>query len=358
MSAATAILPVHHPLTQRYGSAYWDCSLTRLEKWILPLCIVISMALQIKAVLYSSLAVPFIGLMAVLCWLTPTTGFFYIACAQFLPFPEGSSLNPAQIGVVTWLVGTFVQHRKMDLSGLGMLWPVLPWLLWFWLITGEAIYHPNSEYFKAVIYSVIACQQVNSAKGRHLKCLLGMCLGTLMATTAFWAFQMGLGVDLSTWGGERSGFARLGGVRADAVMIWPPLLMGCFGILGLTLSAMVSNRYPEQIKKAETSDLGCLLYLRTALGGHHDPRGLRRLRPHVHVCDRRLRQPQTPQDHQQPEQPGGAHCHFHDRRHRHHVFRQSFSRPRAASMRCLITTSAHPANTERPPRAAMYGNIP
>jgi hypothetical protein len=249
MASFNAILPAHHPLTQRYGSAYWDCSLTRMEKWILPVCIVISMMLQIKAVLYSALALPLIGLMAVLCWLTPTTGFFYIACAQFLPFPEGTSLNPAQIGVATWLVGTFVQHRKMDLAGLGMLWPVLPWLLWFWLITGEPIYQPNSEYFKAVIYSVIACQQVNTAKGRHLKCLLGMCLGTLMATTAFWAFQMGLGVDLSTWGGERSGFARLGGVRADAVMIWPPLLMGCFGILGLTLSAMVSNRYPEQIKK-------------------------------------------------------------------------------------------------------------
>jgi O-antigen ligase len=126
---------------------------------------------------------------------------------------------------------------------------VLPWLVWHWLMTREPVYHFNSEYMKAIVYAVIACQQVNEAKGRHLKCLLGMCLGTLMATTAFWAYQFGLPVDLSTWGGERSGFARLGGVRADAVMIWPPLLMGTFGALGLTLSNMVSGRNPLQVRR-------------------------------------------------------------------------------------------------------------
>jgi hypothetical protein len=46
-------------------------------------------AVQIKQVLHSALALPLIGLMATLCWTTPITGFFYIACAQFLPFPEG-----------------------------------------------------------------------------------------------------------------------------------------------------------------------------------------------------------------------------------------------------------------------------
>ena len=73
MAAFTAILPAQHPLAQRFGTAYWDCSLTRLERWILPLCIVISMMLQIKAILYSALALPLIGLMAVLCWLTPVS---------------------------------------------------------------------------------------------------------------------------------------------------------------------------------------------------------------------------------------------------------------------------------------------
>ncbi len=238
--------------TVRYSTAFWECRLNQMEKWVLPICICITMLLQVKAVLYSALALPLIVVMAAMCWLSPITGFFYIACAQFLPFPEGMRLNPAQIGVATWLIVTFVRYRKMDLAGLGLLWPVLPWLLWFWLISGEPIYHPNSEYFKAITYSVIACQQVNVAKGHHLKCLLGMCLGTLMATTAFWAYQLGFGVDLSTWGGERSGFARLGGVRADAVMIWPPLLMGCFGTLGLTLSTMVSGRFPAQIKKLKT----------------------------------------------------------------------------------------------------------
>lgn len=237
------------PADVRFGSRYWNCGFTSIEKSILPICIGISMLLQLKPILHSALALPMIAIMSILCWMTPTTGFFYIACAQFLPFPEGMAMNPAQIGVVTWIAVTFIRERKIDLAGLGMLWPVLPWLGWFWLITGEPIYQPNSEYFKAITYSIIACQQVNAARGQNLKCLLGMCLGTLMATTAFWAFQLGLPVDLSTWGGERSGFSRLGGVRADAVMIWPPLLMGCFGILGIALSSMISSRYPEQIQR-------------------------------------------------------------------------------------------------------------
>lgn len=248
-TAAGGAIPADHPLAERYGSFFWNVALTRTERWILPLCIVLTMALQLKPVLYSALALPMIVLMATVCWLTPTTGFFYIACAQFLPYPEGAILNPAQVGVVTWIAVTFAVHRRIDLKGIALLWPVLPWLLWHWLMTGEPIYEPNSEYFKAITYSIIACQQVNASKGRYLKCLLGMCLGTLMATTAFWAWQLGLPVDLSTWGGERSGYARLGGVRADAVMIWPPLLMGTFGVLGLTLSAMVSGRYPDQIHR-------------------------------------------------------------------------------------------------------------
>jgi hypothetical protein len=211
--------------------------------------VVLTLLLQIKPIRHSALARPLIGLMATVCWLTPTTSFFYIACAQFLPFPDGAALNPAQIGLVTWLAVTIAVYRRIDLRGLSLLWPVLPWLVWHWLMTGEPIYAPNSESVKAITYSVIACQQINAAKGRYLKCLFGMCMGTLMAAAAFWAWQLGLPVELSTWGGERSGYARLGGVRADAVMIWPPLLMGTFGTLGLTLSAMVSGRYPDQIRR-------------------------------------------------------------------------------------------------------------
>jgi hypothetical protein len=295
----------------RFATAFWNCRLSELEKWVLPICITITMLLQVKAVLYSALALPLIVVMAALCWLSPITGFFYIACAQFLPFPEGMRLNPAQIGVATWLLVTFIRYRKMDLSGLGQLWPVLPWLLWFWLITGEAIYQPNSEYFKAITYSIIACQQVNVAKGHHLKCLLGMCLGTLMATTAFWAYQLGFGVDLSTWGGERSGFARLGGVRADAVMIWPPLLMGCFGTLGLTLSAMVSGRFPDQIKRLKTLSVAAFFISIPPLVATDDARRLRRLRPDGRGDFDDLHQPETAAHHQARHRAGGADCHQH-----------------------------------------------
>ena len=34
MDAITAPVPVAHPLASRYASIFWDCSLTRLERWI------------------------------------------------------------------------------------------------------------------------------------------------------------------------------------------------------------------------------------------------------------------------------------------------------------------------------------
>lgn len=118
-AAPGGAIPAAHPLAQRYGSLFWNIALSRTERWIFPLCIVLTLMLQLKPVLYSAIALPIIVLMATVCWLTPTTGFFYIACAQFLPYPDGALLNPAQVGVVTWIAVTFAVHRRMDLRGLG-----------------------------------------------------------------------------------------------------------------------------------------------------------------------------------------------------------------------------------------------
>lgn len=42
----------------RYSTTFWDCRLNQMEKWVLPICICITMLLQVKAVLYSALALP------------------------------------------------------------------------------------------------------------------------------------------------------------------------------------------------------------------------------------------------------------------------------------------------------------
>jgi hypothetical protein len=117
-------------------------------------------------------------------------------------------------------------------------------LLWFLALTQEAIFLPNSEYVKALLFSVIACQLANEARGQFMKCLFGLCLGALLVMTAYWASQLGLPVQVNDWGGEREGFARLGGVRADSVMVWPALLFGISGLLGIQI-ALASRTSPS-----------------------------------------------------------------------------------------------------------------
>jgi hypothetical protein len=181
--------------------------------------------------------------LAAISYLSPMTGFFFIACAQFLPFPAGSPHNPAQAGVLVWLPVILLRYHRLNLSGVWRLWPVLPWLLWFMILSGEMVFSPQCDYMKALAYSVIACQLANEARGRFLKCLFGLCLGAILVMTAYWASQLGLPVEVSDWGGEREGFARLGSVRADAVMVWPALLIGISGLVGLQI-ALASRRSP------------------------------------------------------------------------------------------------------------------
>jgi hypothetical protein len=110
---------------------------------------------------------------------------------------------------------------------------VLPFLVWFVILTREAIFWPTSDYMKALFYCGIACQLANESQGKYLKCLFGLCLGAMLVMVAYWAQQIGLPIEISDWGGSREGFTRMGGVRADAVMVWPALLMGISGLLGI-----------------------------------------------------------------------------------------------------------------------------
>lgn len=218
------------------GTAFWNCNFSVAEWVLLGLAVTLAVALHTGPVLHSGVGVVLIYLLAGLSYLSPVTGFFFIACSQFLPFPEGSIHNPAQAGVLVWLPVILLRYQTVNLAGIGRLWPVLPWLLWYMLLTGEAIYMPNSEYVKALMYSVIACQLANEAKGQYLKCLLGLSLGALLVMVAYWGIQFGLPIEITDWGGDRDGFQRMGSVRADSVMVWPALLMGVSGLFGVQIA--------------------------------------------------------------------------------------------------------------------------
>lgn len=227
---------------------FWNCRPNKSEGVLIALVVFLAACLHLSPVLHSKLGLVLTYLLPAISYLSPSTGFFFIACSQFLPFPAGSLYNPAQAGVLVWLPMIFLRYHRVNLNGVWRLWPVLPWLLWYMVLTGEAIYRPESDYVKALFYSVIACQLVNESKGQHMKCLLGLCLGAFLVMTAYWADQAGLPVQISDWGGAREGFERMGSVRADAVMVWPALLLGIAGFVGLQI-AMASRRSPVQSPK-------------------------------------------------------------------------------------------------------------
>lgn len=228
--------------------AFWDCRLTRRELFLLVIVTALAAALHLAPVLHSSLGIVIIYLLPVVAYFSPMTSFFFFACSQFLPFPAGSPHNPAQSGVLVWLPVILICYHRVNLRGWWRLWPILPWVLWFVMLTGQPIYLPNSDYVKSLIYALMACQMVNESKGQYLKLLLGLCFGALLVMTAYWASELGLPVEVSDWGGDREGFQRLGSVRADAVMVWPALLIGLSGLLGAQI-AFASRSSPTSSPK-------------------------------------------------------------------------------------------------------------
>lgn len=221
--------------------SFWICQLTRREVATLSLSAVLAVTMHLAPVLHSFLGNVLVYVLAAISLTTPVSGFFFIACSQFLPFPEGSFHNPAQAGVLVWIPVAFLAYHRLSLKQAWLIWPIFPFLAWTILLTGEAVYLPSSEWSKAIAYSIMACQLVNESRGQLLKCLFGLCLGSLVVMTAYWALQVGLPIEIQDWGGEREGFARMGGVRADAVMVWPALLLGISGLLGIQIT--YASRY-------------------------------------------------------------------------------------------------------------------
>jgi O-antigen ligase len=227
---------ISYPVQNPQNDSYWDVRLSRSEIILLLSSAILILMIHLDPILHSRFALPLTIVLAGVCYLSPVTGFLFIACSQYLPFPEEASLNPSQIGFLVWLPIVLLRYSRVRLTGLWRLWPILPCLTWHMLMTGEKLYLPENNYFRALCYAVIACQLTNEARGQYLKCLLGLSLGAFLVMTAYWSNQGGLPVELSDWGSDREGIARTGGTRADAVMVWPALLIGVSGLAGIQLA--------------------------------------------------------------------------------------------------------------------------
>lgn len=220
--------------------SFLNCGLRKTEILCISVVLIFSLLLQLTPVLASNLGDILLIGMACVSWMTPVSGFAYISASQALPIPETSVLNPAQVGFFTWIFLVPFRYKRYSFKGGAALLWFFPLLIWFWTVSGQFVFDPQGEYVKALFYGLIGIQLANESRGEHLKSLMGLCLGCMTVSFAYWAYQFGLPVELSEFGGERLGFARLGGVRADSVMIWPPLLMGCFGFLGLALTKILT----------------------------------------------------------------------------------------------------------------------
>lgn len=246
-------------LIERVAYAFFDCRFTRFEVFVSIIAVACTIALQLNPVLSSPLADPLIIFMALVCWTTPVTAFYFIACGQVLPFPETSMFNPAQVGVITWPIVALLYHRKVYYKQWKLLLPLLPFLIWFTLVAESFLdmVSMRSEYVRVVIYSFIACHYAVMANGRYLKCLLGVSFGALSIVATWWAGAAGLPVQLYEYDGNmaREGFERLGSQRADAVMVWPPLLMGTFGVVGVAMTHTFSPMSGGQARKLMTAAL-------------------------------------------------------------------------------------------------------
>ena len=194
-------------------------------------------ALHLAPVIHSSLATPLLFLLPALAYCSPITGFLFVSACQYLPFPQAAILNPAQLGVFVWLPVVLVRYGRLNLSGMQHIWPVILLLGWRFVSVGP---QDEIQYLKAFVYYLIGIQLAHEARAQYLKCLFGLSLGAVLVTSAYWASKFGLPVEISDWGGAREGFTRMGGVRADSVMVWPPILIGVSGVLGIVLA--VSSR--------------------------------------------------------------------------------------------------------------------
>lgn len=243
------------PRVQRMDerASFWETNLSASERLLLGIGAVGALLLHLDPVLNAGFAKPLLVLLGVVCFLSPVSGFFFLAASGILPTTTADVYALARVLAETgedttgltdsgtkyafysWLVALALRYRRVRLRGIHLLWPILPWLGWMVLTNGlQSALRP--DLVKSLLFSVMACQLANEAKGQYTKCLIGLGLGFLVVTFGFWAKTVGLPVQLADWGGQRAEFDRLGSVVVDSVMLWPPLLCGLGIVLGVAVA--------------------------------------------------------------------------------------------------------------------------
>jgi hypothetical protein len=245
------------PAKKPPASAFWDCSFSADELVILGIGLAGAGVLHLEPVLNSGAAKPLLIVLGLICMLRPVTGFFFVGASSILPTASGEMYaqvalmneegenvagmidSGTQFAFFSWLAAFVLVYRKFEMKDLGLLLPMVPWLGWMTLTKGVG-FLMDPELIKCLAFSVMGLQLARASNGRYLKCLVGLGIGLLMVSTGFWANAAGLPVQLMNWGGERGGFERIGGVVADSVMLWPPILTGVGALIGV--AAFVQSR--------------------------------------------------------------------------------------------------------------------
>jgi hypothetical protein len=248
----TATRAKGHPTT-----AYWNCRLTALEVMLMTFGFGGALLMHLEPVLNSGLAKPFLVLLGVVCMLRPVSGFFFMGASAILPTASAElyarvvAMNEAgedtggiidagtQYAFISWLVAFVIVYRKFTVKDVLPLAAVVPWIAWMTIANGVG-FLGNPDLFKSMAFSMMAAQMAGASEGRYLKCLLGLGFGLLVVSVGFWANAAGLPVQLMNWGGTRGGFERTGSVVVDSVMLWPPILTGIAGLIGV--AAFVQTR--------------------------------------------------------------------------------------------------------------------
>src|SRR5258708_7933758 len=96
------------------SSRFWDLGLTKAEIALLGLVAALAAAMHLGPVLHSGLGTPLLYVLAAVSYLSPVSGFFFVACGQFLPFPEGSPHNPAQAAVLVWIPMVLLRYHRLS----------------------------------------------------------------------------------------------------------------------------------------------------------------------------------------------------------------------------------------------------
>lgn len=233
--------------------AFWDIDFTANERVVMLMALVMCLIMHLSPILNAGLAEPLVLALGLVCFRYPVTGFFFIGASAVLPMTSGEAYQMVRemkaIGLqaetidsgtkyafIAWAVVVAFHYRRVNLRGISLLLPLAPLLCWLIALFGPLYLLNDVDLWKNIAYCVMACQLVNVSRGKYLKNVMGLAIGLLVASFGFWGKAVGLPVQLSTWGGERGGFERLGSVGLDSVMLWPALLVGISILLGILAS--------------------------------------------------------------------------------------------------------------------------